>query len=201
MGIIEIIFIIKFVHFARAMVKDWKNHLHLWATVIKSYYISTGDCVHKDKKKKGVVYIMWEEFKAFAFKGNVLDMAVGVIVGGAFGKIVTSVVNDVIMPLFGYFTAGADFKTLKWVLSPAILDGETIIKAESAILYGNFIQNVVDFLIIALSIFLFVRMVNSAKDKVKKKPVEVVEAPVEPEAPKGPSTEELLVEIRDLLQK
>ena len=140
---------------------------------------------------------MWEEFKKFAFKGNVLDMAVGVIVGGAFGKIVTSLVNDVIMPVFGYFTSGADFKTLKWVLSPAVMEGETVIKAESAILYGNFIQNVVDFLIIAVSIFLFVRLITSAKEKIQKKE----EPAPEPETPKGPTTEELLVEIRDLLKK
>ena len=70
------------------------------------------------KKAKG----LWGDFKKFAFKGNVLDMAVGVIIGGAFGKIVTSVVNDLIMPIFGFITSGADFKTLKWVLSPAVVE-------------------------------------------------------------------------------
>ncbi len=140
---------------------------------------------------------MWKEFKEFAFKGNVLDMAIGVIIGGAFGKIVTSLVNDVIMPMFGYLTAGMDFKALKWVLSPAQLSGDgSVLKAESAVMYGNFIQNIVDFLIIAFCIFLFVRMANKLREKMSRKEEEVVE-----EAPKGPTTEELLSEIRDLLKK
>lgn len=138
---------------------------------------------------------MWKEFKKFAFKGNVLDMAVGVIMGGAFGKIVTSVVNDLIMPVLGFFMAGMDFKTMKYVMSPAVMDGETVVKAEAAILYGNFIQNVVDFLIVAASIFLFVKLINKSKDRLIKQ-----EAPA-PEAPKGPTQEELLVEIRDLLKE
>lgn len=138
---------------------------------------------------------MWKEFKKFAFKGNVLDMAVGVIMGGAFGKIVTSVVNDLIMPVLGYLMAGMDFKTMKYVMSPAVMDGETVVKAEAAILYGNFIQNVVDFLIVAASIFLFVKLINKSKDKLIKQ-----EAPA-PAAPKGPTQEELLVEIRDLLKE
>jgi len=90
---------------------------------------------------------MWKEFKEFAFKGNVLDLAIGVIMGGAFGKIITSVVNDLIMPVLGYFMAGMDFKSLKYVMSEAIMEGETVIKPEAAILYGNFIQNIVDFLL------------------------------------------------------
>ena len=139
---------------------------------------------------------MWKEFKDFAFKGNVLDMAVGVIIGGAFGKIVTSIVNDIIMPLFGYVTSGSDFKSMKWILSEAIIEGETVIKPEAAIMYGNFIQNVVDFLIIAFSIFIFIRIINRAKAKVAK-PSTQEQAP----APaKGPTQEELLIEIRDLLK-
>ncbi len=139
---------------------------------------------------------MLKEFKEFALKGNVLDMAIGVIVGGAFGKIVTSIVNDIIMPFFGYVTAGMDFKSLKWVLKEAVKDGDKIIKPEAAIAYGNFIQNVIDFLIIAFSIFLFVKLINKAKDKITRKKVEeeIVEEP------KGPSQEELLTEIRDLLK-
>lgn len=113
---------------------------------------------------------MWEEFKKFAFKGNVLDMAIGVIIGGAFGKIVTSVVNDIIMPVFGFLTAGMDFKSLKWVLSEAVMEGDKVIKPEAAILYGNFIQNIVDFLIIALSIFFMVKLINKTKKKKKKSP-------------------------------
>ena len=121
-----------------------------------------------------------KEFKEFAFKGNVLDMAVGVIVGGAFGKIVTSLVNDVIMPLFSLLLNNIKFTDLKIML-----------KGESAVMIGNFIQSLVDFVIIAISIFVFVKLINSFKKK---------EEP-QPEEPKGPSTEELLAEIRDLLKK
>ena len=138
-----------------------------------------------------------EDFKKFAFKGNVIDMAVGVVIGSAFSKIVTSVVNDLIMPIFGALTAGADFTSLKIVLSQAVLNeaGE-VVTPEAAITYGNLIQNVVDFLLIALSLFIFVRIINKAKDKMMKKEEE---APA-PEAPKGPTQEELLTEIRDLLK-
>lgn len=121
-----------------------------------------------------------KEFKEFAFKGNVLDMAVGVIVGGAFGKIVTSLVNDVIMPLFSLLLNNIKFTDLKIML-----------KGESAVMIGNFIQSMVDFVIIAISIFVFVKLINSFKKK---------EEP-QPEEPKGPSAEELLTEIRDLLKK
>lgn len=139
-----------------------------------------------------------EDFKKFAFKGNVIDMAVGVVIGSAFSKIVSSIVNDLIMPIFGAITAGADFTTMKLVLSPDILNeaGE-VVKAEAAITYGNLIQNVVDFLLVALSLFIFVRVINTMTEKMKKKE-EVAPAP---EAPKGPTQEELLVEIRDLLKE
>lgn len=138
----------------------------------------------------------FEDFKTFAFKGNVIDMAVGVVIGSAFGKIVTSIVNDLIMPIFGAITAGAQFSSLKLVLSPAVLNeaGE-VVKAEAAITYGNLIQNVVDFLLIAFSIFVFVRFVNKVSEKMKKE-----EAAPAPEEPKGPTQEELLAEIRDLLK-
>ena len=95
---------------------------------------------------------MWKEFKEFAFKGNVIDMAVGVVIGSAFGKIVTSLVNDVVMPFFGYCTSGMDFKEMKLMLG-----GEE----GTAILYGNFIQNIIDFLLIAISVFVFVKLINS----------------------------------------
>ncbi|MBE7022289.1 MAG: large-conductance mechanosensitive channel protein MscL [Ruminococcaceae bacterium] len=140
---------------------------------------------------------MLKEFKEFAMKGNVLDMAVGVIVGGAFGKIVTSVVNDLIMPVFGYLTAGMDFKNLKWVLSPAVMEGDKMIKAEAAVAYGNFIQNVIDFLIISFSIFLFIYLIGKAKDKFRH---HEAEEETQEEAAAGPSQEELLTEIRDLLK-
>ena len=132
---------------------------------------------------------MLKEFKEFALKGNVFDMAVGVIVGGAFGKIVTSLVNDVIMPLIGLLCGGLDFTSLKVLLSEAVLNeaGE-VIKEASYLAYGNFIQNVVDFLIIAFSIFMMVKVVNKMHKKEEAAP-----APVE--EPKGPTTEELLADI------
>lgn len=138
---------------------------------------------------------MWKEFKEFAFKGNVLDMSIGVIIGSAFGKIVTSLVNDVIMPFFGFLTAGTDFKSLKFVMSPAQLDAAgTIIKPEAAILYGNFLQNVFDFFVVAFCIFFFVQQISKLRKK-KEEP-----AP-EPPTPAPPTTEELLIEIRDLLKQ
>ncbi len=136
---------------------------------------------------------MWKEFKEFAFKGNVLDMSIGVIIGGAFGKIVSSLVNDLFMPFFGFITAGTDFTSLKFVMSPAELDAAgNIIKPEAALLYGNFIQNVFDFFIIAFCIFIFVQQISKLKKKDEPAP--------EPE-PAGPSTEDLLAEIRDLLKQ
>jgi len=123
-----------------------------------------------------------KEFKEFAVKGNVLDMAVGVIIGSAFGKIVTSVVNDIIMPIFTFATAGVKFTDIKIPL-----------KGDSAVMIGNFIQNVVDFLIIAFSIFVFIKLINNFK---KKK-----EEPAEDPAPAKPTQEELLAEIRDLLKE
>lgn len=140
---------------------------------------------------------MWKEFKEFAFKGNVLDLAVGVILGGAFGKIVTSIVNDLIMPIFGYVLADMDFKDMKYVLSKAVIEGDVVVKPEAAIMYGNFIQNVVDFLIVAFSIFMFIKIINKSKTKfIKQK-----EAEPTPAAPAKPTQEELLAEIRDLLKE
>ena len=119
------------------------------------------------------------EFKEFAMKGNVMDMAVGVIIGGAFGKIVSSLVDDVLMPLIGVVTGGVDFTGL-------------IAKVGDAeVKYGVFIQNIIDFLIIAFCIFLMIKAMN----KMKK------EEPAEPAAPAGPTQEELLAEIRDLLKQ
>lgn len=130
---------------------------------------------------------MWKEFKEFAFKGNVLDMAVGVIIGGAFGKIVTSLVGDIITPLIGMLTSGIDLKDLKFTISVAA-DGTV-----NSLNYGMFFQNIIDFLIIAFSIFLFVKLINTAREKFEKKEEAIEEA-------KGPSAEELLTEIRDLLK-
>lgn len=131
---------------------------------------------------------MLKEFKEFALKGNVFDMAVGVIVGGAFGKIVTSLVNDIIMPLIGLLLGGLDFTSLKILLSDAVLNeaGE-VVKEASYLAYGNFIQNIVDFLIIAFSIFMMVKVANKMHKQKEEAPA--------PEPPKGPTTEELLVDI------
>ena len=138
---------------------------------------------------------MLKEFKEFAFKGNVIDMAVSVIIGGAFGTIVSSLVNDIIMPVFGAITAGMDFKNLKIVLSDAVVDAATgqVVKPEAAIAYGNFLQNVVNFLIISASIFAVITFVTKALKK--KTPKE------EEEKEPAPTQEELLSEIRDLLKE
>ena len=134
-----------------------------------------------------------KEFKEFAMKGNVMDMAVGVIIGGAFGKIVTSLVNDVLMPLISTATGGIDFTNLFINLSDDAKYATLAAAQEagaSVFAYGQFIQNIIDFIIIAFCIFLMIKGMN----KLKK------EKPAEPEAPKGPSQEELLAEIRDLLK-
>lgn len=136
----------------------------------------------------------WAEFKAFAMKGNVIDMAVGVVVGGAFGKIVTSVVNDLIMPVVGVLIGGFDFQNLKLVLHKAVMDGETIVKPEVTLNYGNFIQETVNFLIIAFSIFLAIKGISQLQRKKKEEP-----APAPAPAPK-PDDVALLEEIRDLLK-
>ncbi len=138
---------------------------------------------------------MLKEFKEFALKGNVMDMAVGVVIGGAFGKIVTSLVQDLMMPILGFLTAGVDFSDLKLVLSPAGVNeaGEEV--AEAAILYGNFIQTTIDFIIIAFSIFLAIKMINKLRRKQ-----EVVEEAA-PAAPAAPTEADLLTEIRDLLKE
>ena len=131
------------------------------------------------------------EFKEFALKGNVLDLAVGVIIGGAFNKIVSSLVNDIIMPPIGVITVGVDFKDLVYVLKPAVEGGAD----EITLKYGMFIQNVVDFLIIALSVFVFIKVIS----KLNRKKEEVKEEPVV-EEPKLTVEQELLTEIRDLLK-
>lgn len=128
---------------------------------------------------------MLKEFKEFALKGNVIDLAVGVIIGGAFGKIVSSLVTDILMPVIGVILGGVSFTDLKYVITPARGD-----IAEVAILYGSFIQSIVDFLIIAFSIFLFIKLLSSRKKK------ETVST-----APSAPAPEvALLEEIRDLLK-
>lgn len=133
---------------------------------------------------------MFKEFKEFAVKGNVIDLAVGVVIGGAFGKIVTSLVNDVIMPIVGALTGGINFTYLKFVIKKAEGDVPAV-----TLNYGNFIQNVIDFLIVSFSIFLFVKLINKLK---REKVVEVV---VEETVEIEPAEEVLLLqEIRDLLK-
>lgn len=133
------------------------------------------------------------DFKEFAMKGNVVDMAVGVIVGGAFGKIVSSLVNDIIMPVISLVTGGSGYENLKYVIkagSPATADGVAAVE-EVAINYGTFIMNIVDFLIIAFSIFVALRVIMKFKKKEEEAP-----AP----APEPTKEEVLLTEIRDILK-
>ncbi len=125
------------------------------------------------------------EFKEFAFKGNVMDMAVGVIIGGAFGKIVSSLVDDVLMPLVGMITGNVDFTSLAFQIG----EGE----GAAGLKYGKFIQNTVDFLIVAVCLFLMLKGINKLNRKK--------EEPEAPAAPAGPTQEELLAEIRDLLKQ
>lgn len=135
-----------------------------------------------------------QDFKAFALKGNVVDMAVGVIIGGAFGKIVTSIVNNIIMPPIGVLTGGVNFTDLKLVLKDAVKEGDQVVSEAVTINYGQFIQDVVDFLIIAFCIFLMVKGIAALSRKKEEKPAEPAPAP-EPSA-----EEKLLTEIRDLLK-
>lgn len=133
---------------------------------------------------------MMSEFKEFIAKGNVMDLAVGVIIGGAFGKIVSSLVEDVIMPPIGLLLGGVKFNDLKIVMQEAV--GEET--PEVAIRYGTFLGQVINFLIIAFVIFMMVKFVNNMRKRLEKPKVE------EEAAPAGPTQEELLVEIRDLLK-
>ena len=147
-----------------------------------------------------------EEFKAFAMRGNVIDMAVGVVIGGAFGKITTSIVNDIIMPVVGMLTGGIAFEDWKIVLKEAVLDAEGVVQtAEVAIRYGNTIAISLDFVIVAFAVFCMVNAINSlhakAEELRKKEEEEAAAEPPAPPAPPEPSAEEkLLTEIRDLLK-
>ena len=134
-----------------------------------------------------------DEFKAFAMRGNVIDMAVGVIIGGAFGKIVSSVVADVIMPPIGLLVGGVNFTDLKWEMKEAVLnDAGEVVAPAVTMNYGNFLQVTFDFLIVAIAVFAFVKLINSLNKKKKEEALA---------APPAPSKEEvLLTEIRDLLK-
>ena len=136
-----------------------------------------------------------KDFKAFALKGNVMDMAVGVIIGGAFGKIVTSLVNDIIMPPIGLLIGGVDFTNLKLVIKKAVIEGGAEVAPAVTWNYGAFIQQVVDFTILAFCVFMMVKIMNRLMSKKEEKPAT-------PPAPPAPSKEEvLLTEIRDLLKE
>ncbi len=141
-----------------------------------------------------------QDFKAFAMKGNVVDMAVGVIIGGAFGKIVTSVVNDIIMPPIGLLIGGVNFKDLKWVMKDAVTAADGTVETAAVTLnYGNFLQQTFDFLIIAMSIFIMIKAIAKLTERKKK---EEAAAPAAPAPVPEPSAEEkLLTEIRDLLKE
>ena len=149
-----------------------------------------------------------QEFKQFAMRGNVIDLAVGVIIGGAFGKIVSSLVADVIMPPIGLLVGGMNFKDLKWVMQsakPEVLNeaGEVVTPAvaEVTLNYGNFLQQTFDFLIIAMSIFLVIKLITKVSEMTKKKEEEAAAAPAPAPAPEPSAEEKLLTEIRDLLKE
>ena len=151
------------------------------------------------------------EFKAFAMRGNVIDLAVGVVIGGAFGKITTSIVNDIIMPVIGVITGGLNFSDWKIVLKEAVTslgaDGVEIVeKAEVAITFGNTIAVIIDFIIIAFAVFCMVKAINGMHAKaeaLRKKEEEeaVVEEPAPAAEPEPSAEEKLLAEIRDLLKE
>lgn len=143
------------------------------------------------------------DFKAFALKGNIVDMAIGVVIGGAFGKIVTSLVNDIITPLIGLLTGNISLSDLKFVLAPAVLDtaGE-VVTPELAITYGAFLQTVIDFLIIAFSIFMVMRIAMNTRKKLEDMKKKEEEAPAAEAVEEEQDTElSVLLEIRELLKK
>ena len=129
-----------------------------------------------------------KEFKEFAIRGNVVDMAVGVVIGAAFGKIVSSLVADVVMPLISLIVGGVNFTAWKVVLKQAVMDGEKVVSPEVALNYGTFIQVIFDFIIVAFAIFMVIKAINRFKKKEEAKPA----------APAADIT--LLTEIRDLLK-
>ena len=134
-----------------------------------------------------------EEFKAFALRGNVVDMAVGIIIGGAFGKIVSSLVSDILMPVLGLLIGGIHFNELKFVIKSAVVEGGKVVSPEVSVNYGNFIQMTVDFVIIAFSILILVKVIS--KLSFKKAEEEKAAPP-----PPPPADVQLLTEIRDILK-
>lgn len=142
-----------------------------------------------------------KEFKEFAMRGNVIDMAVGIVIGAAFGRIVSSLVSDIVMPPIGYMTSGVEFKDLKYVMKDGVpastgADGSAVAAVpEVAINYGSFINTIIDFMIVAFAIFVVIKMMNTAKKRFEKKQAEVPAGP-----PELSTDQKLLSEIRDLLR-
>lgn len=133
---------------------------------------------------------MLKEFKDFIMTGNVIDLAVAVILAGAVGMVVNGFVSDIMMPIVGNFAGGVDFADLKYVLSPAEIAADgTVAKPENAVMYGKWINSIINLLIVGFVLFMIVKAYNKTK------------TPPAPEAPAGPTQEELLAEIRDLLKK
>ena len=135
-----------------------------------------------------------EEFKAFALRGNVVDMAVGIIIGGAFGKIVSSLVSDILMPVLGLLIGGIYFNDLKFVIRSAVVESGKVVSPEVSLNYGNFIQVTIDFVIIAFSIFVLIKIIS--KLSFKKAEEEKAAPP-----PPPPADVQLLTEIRDILKE
>lgn len=133
---------------------------------------------------------MLKEFKEFALKGNLVDIAVGFVMGAAFKSVVTSFTGGIVSPLIG-LVLKTDFKEMKWIVQQGVADADGVIEGEIAVLYGDFLTNVIDFILVAFVMFLIVKAVNKTKKKEEEAPAE----------PSGPSQEELLTEIRDLLSK
>ena len=135
---------------------------------------------------------MLKEFREFALKGNMIDMAVGIIIGGAFGGLVKSLVGKVMMPPLGLLMGGLDFSQYKWVLQPEEKDGDTVVKELVEMQYGAFITEGINFVIVAFAVFMLIKGINTARKRFEEEQA--------PPAPAGPSQEELLGEIRDILK-
>ncbi len=140
----------------------------------------------------------WQEFKSFAIKGNVIDLAVAVIIGAAFGKIVSSLVSDVIMPLVSVIVGGVDFTTWKWILKKEITSNGIITNAAVVMNIGSFLQNIFDFLIISLAIFLMIKMISKIKSRLA---TEEKQAEEKKDIQQSSAEQKLLVEIRDILKE
>lgn len=153
----------------------------------------------EEKKKKKLAII--GEFKEFISRGNVLDMAVGLIIGSAFTAIVNSLVSDIFMPLLGMVTGKVDFSELKIVLQAAVKEAGEVVTPEVAINYGSFIQYIINFLLIAISVFLMIKAINIVRSKAEKLKKEEEEAAAAAEAEKPDPQLVLLTEIRDLLKE